>query len=51
MEATEEGITTDVREKQSEKAFAPIEVTEEGMATDLSEEQPAKALYPMAQTP
>ena len=42
MEVTDEGIDTEARELQPEKANCPIEVTDEGIVTEAREVQPAK---------
>ena len=40
MSATLEGMETEAREEQSQKAQDPMEVTLEGMETEVREEQP-----------
>ena len=39
MEVTLEGMETEARERQREKAYFPMEVTPSGMKTEAKEEQ------------
>ena len=47
MEVTDEGIVTEARELQPEKAFNPMEVTDEGIVTEVRELHLSKALPSM----
>ena len=40
MDVTDEGILTDVREEQPEKASSPMDFTDDGISIDMRDEQP-----------
>ena len=50
MSVTDDGIVTEVRPVQPEKASVPMLVTEDGMVTEVRPEQKENASFPMLVT-